>query len=80
MDNPFKRKPDAMVAIAHAAMPILVDRLGGTVTVSEVDLAALSERYGGAVAVTAEQVKGDRGAYRLTHGACQAEAQGGRAS
>lgn len=64
MEDPFKRKPDPMVQIAHAAMPILVDRLGGSVTVSQVELAQLSENYGGAVAVKAEQI--EKGVYRLT--------------
>jgi len=61
--DPFTRR-DPMVAMAHAAMPILVDRLGGSVTVSQVELAELSERYGGAVAVKAEQI--GAGEYRLT--------------
>jgi hypothetical protein len=48
MEDPFRRR-DRMVAIANAAVPVLVDRLGGTVTVSELELAALGDRYGGAV-------------------------------
>ena len=38
-----------MVAKANAVVPVLVDRLGEVVTVSDVELAALSDRYGGAV-------------------------------
>jgi hypothetical protein len=64
MQDPFKPKRDPMVAIAHAAMPILVDRLGGSVTVSEIELAELSEKYGGAVAVSAKEE--GQGVYRLT--------------
>lgn len=64
MEDPFKPKPDQMVQIAHAAMPVLVDRLGGTVTVSQVELAELSEKYGGAVAVRVDKL--DKGVYRLT--------------
>jgi hypothetical protein len=64
MRDPFKPKRDPMVAIAHAAMPILVDRLGGSVTVSEIELAELSEKYGGAVAVQAKEE--GRGVWRLT--------------
>ncbi len=63
MQDPFKRR-DPMVAMAHAALPVLVDRLGGTVTVSEVELAELSDRYGGAVGVKATEV--EPGTYRLT--------------
>jgi hypothetical protein len=64
MDNPFKPKTDPMVAIAHAAMPVLLDKLGGSATVSVIELAQLSERYGGAVAVKATEQQ--KGVYRLT--------------
>ncbi len=63
MHDPFKGR-DPMLAIAHAAVPILVDRLGGTVVVSEIELAALSKRYGGSVGVSAVQEA--PGSYRLT--------------
>lgn len=63
MQDPFKRN-DPMVAIANAAVPVLLDRLGGTVTVSALELADLSDRYGGAVAVKAETL--EKGVYRLT--------------
>ena len=64
MRDPFEPTADPMVIIAHAAMPILVDRLGGTVTLSHGELAALSSRYGGAVAVAARQI--EPGVYRLS--------------
>lgn len=69
MQDPFKPKRDPMVAIAHAAMPVLLDRLGGLATVSEVELVALSERYGGTVAVSAEET--EPGVFRLTLVAAQ---------
>ena len=62
--DPFRPERDPMVTIAHAALPILVDRLGGSVTVSQRELAQLSERYGGTVGVNAAQV--EEGVYRLT--------------
>jgi hypothetical protein len=64
MQDPFKPKKDPMVEIAHAALPVLIDRLGGSATVSVVELAELSERHGGAVAVKAEKI--GPGEYRLT--------------
>lgn len=64
MQDPFKPKRDPMVTMANAVVPVLVDRLGGTVTVSEIELAALSERYGGAVGVKARQV--ELGVYQLS--------------
>lgn len=53
-----------MVAMAHAALPVLLDRVGGRATVSVVQLAKLAERYRGAVAVKGEKVA--PGEYRLT--------------
>lgn len=64
MKDPFKSRPDPMVAVAHMAVPILVDRLGGTVTVSAVELAALGERYGGTVGIRAHRI--EEGIYRLS--------------
>ena len=45
-----------MEAITQLVLPVLLDRLGGTVTVSEDELAALEQRYGGGVAVTARKL------------------------
>lgn len=64
MRDPFKPTSPPMVKIANAALPILLDRLGGSATVTEAELLALSERYGGRVGVkgTVESP----GVYRLT--------------
>lgn len=48
MENPFKSKKDPRVLIANAAVSVLLDRLGGTATVSDIELTALADRYGGA--------------------------------
>ena len=49
MEDPFKRPKDPIVLIANAVLPLLLDRLGGTTTVSDIDLARLVDGYGGSV-------------------------------
>ena len=64
MKDPFKTPKEPIVLIANAALPVLLDRLGGTATVSDIELAAIAERYGGSVGVKGEIV--EEGVYRLT--------------
>lgn len=64
LENPFEPKKDLMTLMAHAALPVLLDRAGGSATVSQADQVNLQERYGGPVGVAAEEV--EPGVYRLT--------------
>lgn len=64
LENPFEPKPDVMTLMAHAALPVLLDRAGGSATVSQGDQVRLQEKYGGPVGVAAEEV--EPGVYRLT--------------
>jgi hypothetical protein len=64
MKDPFERPGDRMVKVANVALPVLVDRLGGTVTVTAAELVALGERHGGAVGVKVDEL--EPGRYRLT--------------
>jgi hypothetical protein len=45
-----------MEAITQLVLPVLLDRVGGSATVTEDELAALEQRYGGGVAVTARRL------------------------
>jgi hypothetical protein len=64
MRDPFERRQDPMVLIANAALPVLLDRLGGSATVTEQDVAALTAKYGGHMGVQA--IKDREGVIRLT--------------
>jgi hypothetical protein len=62
MKDPFEQKGALMVAIAEVAVPVLPDKLGGTITVTEADLTSLGERLGGTPGVKAREV--EPGIYR----------------
>ena len=55
MSDPIRRGVATMEAITQLVLPVLLDRLGGSATVTEDDLKALEQRYGGGVAVTAQR-------------------------
>lgn len=61
--DPFKRPGDRMVAIANVAVPVLVDRAGGSVTITTEEFDELRSRFGGAVGVKAVEI--EPGTYRL---------------
>lgn len=56
MRDPVRRGVVTMEAITQLVLPVLLDRLGGSVTVAEDELAALERRYGGGVTVTASRL------------------------
>lgn len=62
MRDPFK--PDAMAAVTQAGMAVLIDRLGGSVELSQADRDALAVKYGGAVGVKIDEI--EPGRYRLS--------------
>jgi hypothetical protein len=70
MRDPFQRRPATMEAITQLVLPVLLDRVGGAVTVTEDELAALERRYGGGVAVTARKLS--EGSWRFSLGPGQA--------
>jgi hypothetical protein len=49
--NPLRRPDKRFLALAGAALPVLIDRAGGSVTFSDADYDAVKDRYGGHVAV-----------------------------
>jgi len=55
MSDPMGRGVATMEAITQLVLPVLLDRLGGSVTVTEEELLALEARYGGGVVVTASR-------------------------
>ena len=55
MSDGVRRGVATMEAITQLVLPVLLDRLGGSATVTEDELAALEERYGGGVVVTASR-------------------------
>jgi hypothetical protein len=55
MSDPIRRGVATMEAITQLVLPVLLDRLGGSATVTEDELAALEARYGGGVEVTARR-------------------------
>lgn len=61
--NPFG--PDLLSTVATAGIAVLIDRLGGSVAISQEDRDALATRYGGAVGVKIEELEPGR-SYRLT--------------
>jgi hypothetical protein len=64
MRDPFDRDSHPFVAATNFMLPVLVDRAGGTVTVSEREVDELRARFGGTVAVRLEEA--EPGTYRLT--------------
>ena len=64
MRDPFERRQDPMILIANAALPVLLDRLGGSATITDEDFAALEAKYGGHMGVRA--TKDREGVIRLT--------------
>lgn len=55
--DPFKSPSRRMVAMSYLALPLLIDRAGGMVTVSVAELQQLQGRYGGRVGVVGEMTK-----------------------
>jgi hypothetical protein len=68
MADPIRRGVVTMEAITQLVVPVLLDRLGGSVTVSEDELAELEARYGGGVAVTARRLDEGRWSFGLVPG------------
>jgi hypothetical protein len=64
MRDPIRRGVVTMEAITQLVLPVLLDRVGGSVTVTEDELAALERRYGGGVAVTARRL--DEGSWTFS--------------
>lgn len=57
MQNPFASpKRLTMEQLSDLALPVLIDRAGGSVEISGEELVALGERLGGRVGVQAEQL------------------------
>lgn len=56
MKDPFKPARSPMEKLADLALPVLIDRAGGSVEISGEELVALSEKLGGRVAVLSEQL------------------------
>jgi hypothetical protein len=76
MADPIRRGVVTMEAITQLVLPVLLDRAGGTVTVTEDELAALEQRYGGGVAVTARRL--DEGAWSFSLGPGEPQGDGRR--
>jgi hypothetical protein len=53
--NPLKQPDRRFMALAGVALPVLLDRAGGSMTFSQADLEAVHQRYGGRVAVQLER-------------------------
>ncbi len=51
--------------VADLGLPVLLDRVGGTIVVGQEDLDAVARKYGGAVGVRVEQVEAFK-SYRLS--------------
>jgi hypothetical protein len=56
MTDPIRRGVVTIEAITQLVLPVLLDRVGGSATVTEDELTALEQRYGGGVAVTARKL------------------------
>jgi hypothetical protein len=69
MRDPFQRRPATMEAITQLVLPVLLDRVGGAVTVTEEELSAIERRYGGGVAVTARKLSEGSWQFSLVPGA-----------
>ena len=68
MGDPMRRSVVTTEAITQLVLPVLLDRLGGSVTVTEDELAALEGRYGGGVAVTARKLAEGSWSFSLVPG------------
>lgn len=66
--NPFKSPPRLMAAMAQAAMPVPLDRLGGVVTWTDADHQALERKYGGRVGIELARHPGGRWEARIRAG------------
>lgn len=53
MKDPFS--PDLLSAIGRAVLPVLLDRVGGSIVFSQVDFDAVANKYGGALEVRANR-------------------------
>jgi hypothetical protein len=58
--NPLRQPDKRFLALAGVALPVLIDRAGGSVTFSQADFDAVSERYGGRAAVHLERTPDGR--------------------
>lgn len=56
MKDPFKPQRSRMEKLADLALPVLIDRAGGSVEIAGEELVALGEKLGGRVGVQAEQL------------------------
>jgi hypothetical protein len=68
MRDPLQIRRGTMEAITQLVLPVLLDRVGGSATVTEEELAALEQRYGGGVAVTARRLSEDSWLFSLEPG------------
>jgi hypothetical protein len=68
MADPVRRGTVTIEAITQLVLPVLLDRVGGSATVSEDELAALETRYGGGVAVTARKLDEHTWSFSLVPG------------
>ena len=64
MPNPFAKKVDLRM-VADLGLPVLLDRVGGSIVVGQEDLDAVARKYGGACAIKVEQVEPFK-SYRLS--------------
>jgi hypothetical protein len=55
--NPLKQPDRAFMALAGAAMPVLLDRVGGFATFTIEEFEAVERRYGGKVSVRMTRTK-----------------------
>ena len=63
VQDPLKNPMDQEIAIARVALPVLLDRLGGTAIVGVAEMESLGKRFGGVIAIS---VRGaGPGMYRL---------------
>jgi hypothetical protein len=58
--NPLKQPDRRFMTLAGIALPVLLDRAGGSVTFTAADLEAVHERYGGKVAVQLQRTADGR--------------------
>jgi hypothetical protein len=68
MRDPVGRGVVTMEAITQLVLPVLLDRAGGSVTVTEDELVALEQRYGGGVAVAARRLAEGSWSFSLVPG------------
>jgi hypothetical protein len=58
--NPMVQNDKRFMLIAGLTLPVLIDRAGGSVTLSDTDLEELNGRYGGRVAVQMQKTPDGR--------------------